>query len=175
MISIIRFATAVLSNSTSTFILDDEDTRNQILRLRKKEMTTALEKLDSANTLLDARQENMAEGEEASYDNNMESLSVVAFYLISRESGSLFGKVTNLIGFSECSTQFKGVFKGETVVSLVENFTESLLSIKHLGARDSIANGLTNLCTRVNHIPGREYSDLTRRMLTKILASLRDN
>lgn len=103
---------------------------------------------------------------------NMDNISVVAFYLISKESGNLFQKVTDIIAFSECSTKFCGVFEGNTVIDLVENFTESLLGIKHLGARDSIAHGLTALCQNITNIPGKKYSTLTREMLLKILDGL---
>ena len=105
----------------------------------------------------------------------MENMTVVAFYLISKESGNLFAKVTELIAFSETSTKFCGVFEGKNVVNLVENFTESLLCIKHLGARDSIAHGLTALCQNITHIPGKEYSELTKGMLEKILNGLKTN
>ena len=43
MVAIISFATAVLTNTESTFILDGADTHNQIVKLREKEVVTALE------------------------------------------------------------------------------------------------------------------------------------
>jgi len=171
MILIIQFATVALTNSNTTFILDNDETRNQIVKLKQKELNKAIEKLDN-NTLLDARDEE--EGDD-DYDAGMENMSVVAFYLISKESGSLFAKLTSLVAYSESSTKHSGIFSEPDVVRLVENFTESLLSIKHLGARDSISGGLVQLCESLVHIPGREYSDLTKNILLKILSSLEKN
>ena len=60
MVDIIQFATAVLTNSSATFILDNEDTRNEIIKLRGKEKekqeNSNLENV--ANTLRDGNDVN---------------------------------------------------------------------------------------------------------------------
>lgn len=152
-IEVINFAKTIISQSEQTFILDNEDTRNQILKIRAKEYKKIIEKLESANTLLDAT----TEGEDEE-EINSDNISAVAFYLVSKESGSLFAKITHLVGFTEAQEAYKGTFEVQDIKNLVENFTESLLSIKHLGAIDNVANGLTTLCRNLYEVSGSNYA-----------------
>lgn len=170
MTNIINFAKAIISKSTETFILDNEDTRNQIIQMRKNDYKKIIDKLDSANTLLDAHNE-----EDDQNAINTDNISVVAFYLVSKESGNLFAKMSELIGFSENDSKFKGIFDQDDIIKLVENFTESLLSIKHLGAIDNIASGLTILCKNLYDTSNKKYSQLIQSMMEKILNSLKKN
>ena len=170
IVEIINFSKTVISKSSQTFILDNEDTRNQILKLRKNDYKKIIDKLDSANTLLDAHTQDQNEME-----INTDNISVVAFYLVSKESGALFGKIAQLISFTESKAQYAGLFEEADIISLVQNCTESLLSIKHLGAIDNIANGLTTICRCLYDTSRPAYIDLIKSMMTKILTSLKNN
>jgi len=169
-IEVINFAKTIISVSEQTFILDNEDTRNQILKIRAKEYKKIIEKLESANTLLDAT----TEGDEEE-EINSDNISAVAFYLVSKESGALFSKITHLVGFTEAQEIYKGTFDVQDIKNLVENFTESLLSIKHLGAIDNVANGLTTLCRNLYEVSGSNYAQLVQDMTKKIILSLKNN
>lgn len=170
IIEVINFAKAIISKSTMTFILDNEDTRNQILKVRAKQYRKIIDRLDSANTLLDAT----TEGEDEEQVNT-DNISAVAFYLVSKESGSLFSKITKLVGYSEVNKSYKGIFEEQDIRNLVQNFTESLLSIKHLGAIDNIASGLSTLCRNLYQLSGTNYAQLVQDMMKKILTSMRKN
>jgi hypothetical protein len=170
IIEVINFAKAIISKSTETFILDNEDTRNQILKVRKVDYKKIIDKLDSANTLLNARNQEQDQ-DEVKTDN----ISVVAFYLVSKESGNLFSKIAQLISFSVTKPKYSGLFDSEDITNMIQNFTESLLSIKHLGAIDNIASGLAVLCRSLYDTSNKEYVDLIKSIMTKILTSLRKN
>ena len=170
IIEIINFSKNVILKSTETFILDNKDTKNQIINQRKKDYQKIIEKLDSGNTLLDAHNE----GEEET-SINTDNITVVAFYLVSKESGSMFAKISNLISFSHKDSKYIGIFKQEDIINLVRNFTEALLCIKHLGAIDNIANGLAVMCRCLYETSEKIYSDLIKKMVETILTSLKKN
>ena len=155
IIEVINFAKTIISQSTQTFILDNEDTRNQILKLRAKQYKKVIGKLESANTLIDVTTETEGEDQE---EMNADNVSAVAFYLVSKESGALFSKITHLVGFSEVNESYKNIFEHGDIIALVENFTESLLCIKHLGAIDNIATGLTTLCRNLYELSNTNYA-----------------
>jgi hypothetical protein len=61
IIEVINFAKTIISKTTETFILDNDDTKNQILKVRAKQYKKIIDRLDSANTLLDATTEGETE------------------------------------------------------------------------------------------------------------------
>ena len=93
-----------------------------------------IEELLSGNTLIESLEN--AKEEEGLENENM---LVIAFYLLTRESGLLFQKISNILNISE---KFNFTLITETdLQDVVLIFFNSLLNIKHLGSIDRIANG----------------------------------
>jgi hypothetical protein len=162
----INFAKGVIAKSHVTFILDNKDTEEAV-RKKKEKYQKLMDKLESANTLLDA-----FDDEEDATLVQSDNMTVVAFYLISKESGNLFGKLLEVIVQSEMHTETKDFFHPDEVIDLVKTFTDALLSIKHLGAIDKISLGLGFFCKKFYEMSNIHYAGLAKELLTGIMGSL---
>lgn len=91
----------MISKSHETFILDNKDTEEAIKK-KKEKYLKLMDKLESANTLLEAF-DDKDDAEGIQTDN----MTVVAFYLISKESGNLFAKLLDVITRSEMHAETK--------------------------------------------------------------------
>lgn len=169
-IQTITFAKTVISKNHVTFILDDDETE-EMVKKKKEKYNKLMDKLDSANTLLEA-----FDGEEGEDQGDVQSdnITVVAFYLLSKESGGLFGKLLETVVNSEKNMDTKGFFEPKTIISLVKCFTEALLSIKHLGAIDKISLGLGHFCKRFYEMSNVHYAGLAKELLEYIMKTLDD-
>ena len=87
----IEFTKSVIAKNHVTFILDNKETED-VVRKKKEKYQKLMDKLESANTLLDAFDNDEEEG--AVQSDNM---TVVAFYLLSKESGMLFSKLLEIV------------------------------------------------------------------------------
>lgn len=162
----ISFAKTVISKSHVTYILDNKETEDAIKRKQGK-YKKLMEKIESANTLLDAFNDEEDEG--AVQSDNM---TVVAFYLISKESGSLFAKILEVAVQAESTAETKDVFEPSEVIAMVKTFTDALLNIKHLGAIDRISMGLSFFCKKFYEMSNVNYSGLASEILTFIMTTL---
>lgn len=166
----ITFAKTVISKNHVTFILDNDETE-EMVKKKKERYNKLMDKLDSANTLLEA-----FDGDEAEDQGDVQSdnITVVAFYLLSKESGGLFGKLLETVVNSEKNAETKGFFEPKTIISLVKCFTDALLSIKHLGAIDKISLGLGHFCKRFYEMSNVHYAGLAKELLDYIMKTLDD-
>ena len=164
----IEFAKAVISKNHVTFILDNDETED-LIKKKKEKYQKLMDKLDSANTLLEA-----CEDEEDQAQVQSDNIIVVALYLISKESGNLFSKLLDVVVNSEKNIETKNFFNPKEVISMVRCFTDALLSIKHLGAIDRISSGLSQFCSRFYEMSSIHYSGLAKELLDSILKSLQD-
>lgn len=164
----IEFAKAVISKNHVTFILDNDDTED-LIRKKKEKYQKLMEKLDSANTLLEA-----VEDDEDAQAVQSDNIIVVALYLISKESGNLFAKLLEVVVTSEKNNDTKNFFDPKEVRSMVKTFTDALLSIKHLGAIDRISNGLSQFCSKFYEMSSVHYAGLAKELLDTILKSLQE-
>lgn len=163
----ITFAKSVISTNSVTFLLDNKDVE-EVIKRKKERYAKLMEKIESANTLLESYDDNDEDQAEIQSDN----MTVVAFYLISKESGNLFAKVLEVVVQSELSTETKNFFNPKEVIELVKCFTDALLSIKHLGAIDKISLGLSHFCKKFYEMSNMNYAGLASELLEKIMSSL---
>ena len=161
LIEMMIFATKISSDNITTCILDDDatkkllqdnktiqssDCRGHPIGETKDELQfmKSIETLRSggANTLINTigAGEGIADDEGAGGDEiESENVFVVAFYLITRESGVLFQTLTHAV----CSFEREKirVVPKSLVKELVNTFFTALLSIKHLGSIERISTG----------------------------------
>lgn len=164
----IEFAKTVISKNHVTFILDNEETED-LIKKKKEKYQKLMDKLDSANTLLEA-----CEDEDDAQAVQSDNIVVVALYLISKESGNLFAKLLEIVVGSEKNNETKNFFNPKNVRSMVKTFTDALLSIKHLGAIDRISNGLSQFCSKFYEMSSVHYAGLAKELLDSILKSLQE-
>ena len=162
----ISFAKTVISQNHITFILDNKDTEDAV-RKKQEKYKKLMDKIESANTLLDAYDEEEDAGEVQS-----DNMTVVAFYLISKESGSLFARLLEVVVQAESTADTKDVFEPSEVITMVKVFTDALLNLKHLGAIDRISMGLSHFCKKFYEMSNIHYSGLASEILDFIMTTL---
>ena len=191
--SVMKFATQVSAENVSTFVLDNLATRDALKKKKERilkgvdcrghfifetitndddlansndQAIKTINALSQGNTLLES-----LDGPQDEMDS--ENICVVAFYLITRESGLLFQNLANLIYLSE--KEHLNLFKYEDIELLVNCFFESLLWIKHIGSIDRISSGLSLLSQNFFAVNNPKLYNLTQDLLEKILSNLQNN
>jgi Putative death-receptor fusion protein (DUF2428) len=154
VVKILSYATKLSADNISTCILDNDHTLKKVYEMQtgksletdcrghfitdKPEDPTKVDKLRNienilyGNTLMESLEEGAGE-----FDS--ENLIVVAFYLITRESGLLFQNVANLIGYIEENNL--SFIHYQDLELMTNTYFHALLNLKHLGSIDRIAQG----------------------------------
>ncbi len=106
--------------------------------------------------------------------NWSENLFVIAFYLITRESGLLFMKVADVVRMREREKEIE-VLEPNALESVTMQFFNSLLNLKHIGSYDRISQGLETLCSAMNEGRTPLLPQLSATLLERLLTLLEES
>ncbi|KAM3144290.1 hypothetical protein pb186bvf_003454 [Paramecium bursaria] len=167
---IIEFATQLSSENTCTWILNDKQLQKNTLQVDcrghfyQDKTIENVQKLLQGNTLVESLEEQ---------SENSENILVVAFFLITRESGMFFQQLAALIEFN--SNDNKSPIETVPLKKITYQFFHALLNIKHIGSIDRIAQGLSYLCKTMANSKQPLIPGLVEELLDKLIEAFEQN